>query len=545
MNMNKNKKFVVALSLATIMLMQNTMPLLAKNNEEGKWMSGEYHTHTTQSKDAGEKITTTEHILDVAFKEADFTSESWSQAAPWELPTQTTDADGAAFDYLVLANHLRPSFRNPDGKTQDLAFYQGLQQEINKVKALQEEGKYEDKLIFSGFEWDMLGLDHAAVGIIAPNEEQMIEGIKEFEYRYSKETKDTYFTNEETEKYGKRYNENIKENTFHAIGWLKENYPDSYVLINHPARKNGGESELKIEDIRRMNDIAPNIVFGFEGILGNQMSNDGRGESKEVYGGADGMLAEVGGMWDALLGEGRRFFTFANSDFHFKVRKDPTGGSYSGYWPGEYSRNYTWVEGNTMKDLADGLRSGKSFAVTGDLIDALDFRAKGKSEEVEMGDTLKVQKGEEVTLTVRFKSPEVNNYQTLFGTDTDTTNEVAVDHIDLISGEVTGKISANSEAYTNDKNETTKVIQTFTSEDWITDEEGYNTLTFTVKADKDRYYRLRGTNLEVSVEGQTDEMGNPLRDEIKERPSADSINDHNYSDLWFYGNPIFVDVQGK
>ncbi len=543
--MNKNKKFVVALSLATIMLMQNTMPLLAKNNEEGKWMSGEYHTHTTQSKDAGEKITTTEHILDVAFKEADFTSESWSQAATWELPTQTTDADGAAFDYLVLANHLRPSFRNPDGKTQDLAFYQGLQQEINKVKALQEEGKYEDKLIFSGFEWDMLGLDHAAVGIIAPNEEQMIEGIKEFEYRYSKETKDTYFTNEEAEKYGKRYNENIKENTFHAIGWLKENYPDSYVLINHPARKNGGESELKIEDIRRMNDIAPNIVFGFEGILGNQMSNDGRGESKEVYGGADGMLAEVGGMWDALLGEGRRFFTFANSDFHFKVRKDPTGGSYSGYWPGEYSRNYTWVEGNTMKDLADGLRSGKSFAVTGDLIDALDFRAKGKSEEVEMGDTLKVQKGEEVTLTVRFKSPEVNNYQTLFGTDTDTTNEVAVDHIDLISGEVTGKISANSEAYTNDKNETTKVIQTFTSEDWITDEEGYNTLTFTVKADKDRYYRLRGTNLEVSVEGQTDEMGNPLRDEMKERPSADSINDHNYSDLWFYGNPIFVDVQGK
>ncbi len=543
--MNKNKKFVVALSLATIMLMQNTMPLLAKNNEEGKWMSGEYHTHTTQSKDAGEKITTTEHILDVAFKEADFTSESWSQAAPWELPTQTTDADGAAFDYLVLANHLRPSFRNPDGKTQDLAFYQGLQQEINKVKALQEEGKYEDKLIFSGFEWDMLGLDHAAVGIIAPNEEQMIEGIKEFEYRYSKETKDTYFTNEETEKYGKRYNENIKENTFHAIGWLKENYPDSYVLINHPARKNGGESELKIEDIRRMNDIAPNIVFGFEGILGNQMSNDGRGESKEVYGGADGMLAEVGGMWDALLGEGRRFFTFANSDFHFKVRKDPTGGSYSGYWPGEYSRNYTWVEGNTMKDLADGLRSGKSFAVTGDLIDALDFRAKGKSEEVEMGDTLKVQKGEEVTLTVRFKSPEVNNYQTLFSTDTATTNEVAVDHIDLISGEVTGKISPNSKAYTNDKNETTKVIQTFTSEDWTTDEDGYNTLTFTVKADKDRYYRLRGTNLEVSAEGQTDEMGNPLRDEMKERPSADSINDHNYSDLWFYGNPIFVDVQGK
>ena len=539
-----NKKFVVALSLVTMMLMQNAMPLLAKNNEKGQWMSGEYHTHTTQSKDAGEKITTTEHLLDAAFKEADFNSETWRQAAPWELPVQATDSEGGAFDYLVLANHLRPSFRNPEGQAQNLAFYQGFEQELNKVKALQEQGKYKDKLIFSGFEWDMPGFDHASVGIIAPNDKQMVEGIKQFEYRYGKETQDTYFTEQDIKQYGKRYNENIKENTFHAIKWLKANYPDSYVLLNHPSRKDGEEAEIKIEDIRRMNDLAPNIVFGFEGILGNQMSSDGRGESKEVYGGADGMLAEVGGVWDALLGEGRRFFTFANSDFHFKVRKDPTGGSYSGYWPGEYTRNYTWVEGNTMKDLADALRSGKSFAVMGDLIDALDFKAKGKNQEVEMGDTLKVKEGEEVTLTVRFKSPEVNNYQTLFGTETDTTNAVSVDHIDLISGEVTGKISPNSAAYKKDKNETTKVIKTFTSEDWTTDEEGYNTLTFTVKADRDRYYRLRGTNLEISVEGQTDEQGNPVRDETPERPSADTVNDENYSDLWFYSNPIFVDVQG-
>ncbi|WP_053984458.1 CehA/McbA family metallohydrolase domain-containing protein [Niameybacter massiliensis] len=541
--MTKNRKFVVAMSLATMMIMQGAVPLFAKSTD-GQWMSGEYHLHTTQSKDAGEKVTITEHILDAAFKEINLESEGWSKAAAWELPTQATDAEGAAFDYLVLADHLRPSFRNPEGMAQDLAFYQGLQQQIAKIKELQAEGKYEGKLIFTGFEWDMLGLDHAAVGIVAANEEEMIEGIKAFEYFFSKETKDTYFTSEDVEKYGERHNENTKENTFRAVQWLKDNYPNSYVLINHPARKDGGEAELKIEYIRKMNDIAPNIVFGFEGILGNQMSNDGRGESKEVYGGADGMLAEVGGMWDALLGEGRRFFTFANSDFHFKVRKDPTGGSYSGYWPGEYSRNYTWVEGDRMNDLADALRSGKSFAVTGDLIDTLDFTAKGKTEKVEMGSTLKVQKGEEVTITVRFKSPEVNNYQTIFGTDTETTNKVAVDHIDLISGEVTGKVSQSSKDYTNPTNETTRVIQTFTSEDWTTDEEGYNTLTFTVKADKDRYYRLRGTNLDINVEGQTDEMGNPLRDEVKERPSADSINDHNYSDLWFYSNPIFVDVQG-
>lgn len=538
-----NKRLIAAAAIATLMLAQSAIPTLAKSNDLGKWMSGEYHLHTTQSKDAGEKVTTTENILDVAFKEADFQSENWIKAAAWELPTQTTDAEGAEFDYLVLANHLRPSFRSPEGVAQNLAFYQGFEQELAKVKALQAEGKYEEKLIFSGFEWDMPGLDHAAVGIVADNDEQLVEAIKEFEYKFSKETGDEYFTEEDAAKYGERLNENIKDNTLLGVEWLKKNYPNSYLLINHPARKDGGEAELKIEDIRKMNDVAPNIVFGFEGILGNQMSNDGRGESEEVYGGADGMLSEVGGMWDALLGEGRRFFTFANSDFHFKVRKDPTGGSYSGYWPGEYSRNYTWIEGDTMKDLADGLRSGKSFAVTGDLIDALDFTAEAEKKTVEMGSTLTVKSGEEVTITVRFKSPEINNYATIFDSETSTTNQVSVDHIDLISGEVTGKIAPTSESYTKDTNETTKVVQTFTSEDWTTDKEGYNVLTFTVKADKDRYYRLRGTNLEVSVEGQTDEAGNPLKDEKKDRPSADSINDENYSDLWFYSNPIFVDVQ--
>jgi len=28
------------------------------------------------------------------------------------------------------------------------------------------------------------------------------------------------------------------------------------------------------------------------------------------------MTAKVGGLWDSLLGEGRRFWAFVNSDFH-------------------------------------------------------------------------------------------------------------------------------------------------------------------------------------------------------------------------------------
>lgn len=93
-------------------------------------------------------------------------------------------------------------------------------------------------------------------------------------------------------------------------------------------------------------------------MLGNQMSSD-RGETPQTYGGTDVKVAELGGMWDALLGEGRRFWNFANPDFHFKTKSDQFS---SGYWPGEYSKNYTWVEGSDINAVVDGMRSGKSFS---------------------------------------------------------------------------------------------------------------------------------------------------------------------------------------
>jgi hypothetical protein len=39
-----------------------------------------------------------------------------------------------------------------------------------------------------------------------------------------------------------------KEKTFEAIQWLKDNYPESFVLPNHPSRHNGGDGEVTIED---------------------------------------------------------------------------------------------------------------------------------------------------------------------------------------------------------------------------------------------------------------------------------------------------------
>lgn len=59
-------------------------------------------------------------------------------------------------------------------------------------------------------------------------------------------------------------------------GWRKTT--GSYLLPNHPSRHKGGSGEVTIEHLRRLNDAAPNAVFGFEGMPGNQMSGSGRCE---------------------------------------------------------------------------------------------------------------------------------------------------------------------------------------------------------------------------------------------------------------------------
>lgn len=88
----------------------------------------------------------------------------------------------------------------------------------------------------------------------------------------------------------------------------------------------------------------------------------------------------------------------------------------------------------------------------------------------------------------------------------------AVDHIDLIGGDVTGLAEKGTPAYDKDTNDSTRVVATFTSEDWTTDANGYNVITYDLpKASKDQYFRLRGTNLGMNVPGETLD-GNPLID---------------------------------
>lgn len=551
--MNYRLKSFICTSLTLLVLSQTVLTGTAAaaadklNEDDGKWMSGEYHTHTNQSSDASEPILKIENLLNAAFRE-DLSS----------MPQEALSSlnYGNPFDYLVVTDHLRNSPRDPEGKEKATARWEAIADQQKKIAELQKSGKYAEKMIYTGFEWDMMGLDHASVGIVdSKSDAAPIDAIHQFEWLYSYDTSADSFTSDEAKKWGERPTKDElkadKGKTYEAIEWLKNQYPESFVLLNHPSRHNGSNSGVvTIEDLRKLNDIAPDIVFGMEGMPGNQMAaGENRSELADIYGGADEMISQVGGIWDALLGEGRRFWNFTNSDFHFKVSSNRKYSS--GYWPSEYSRNYTWVEGDTFKDVVDGMRSGKSFSVYGDLINALDFNASGNGMKAEMGEDLQVSEGDETTLTIRFKSPEHNNYAPISEHETSVTNKVKVDHIDLISGEVTGSLDESQYA-SNKTNDTTKVIKRFTEADWgKPDAEGYYTMTYKVPADTNRYYRLRGTNLGADVDGYT-KNGDPLKDQSfdyegtataeENEERFNNINDRNYTSMWFYSNPIFVEV---
>lgn len=530
---------------------------------EGKWMRGEYHTHTGQSKDATEEFMSLENVLGAAFRD-DAVLEENQDSATW------TDniIDGAAFDYLSLADHLRQSYIGTDGKGNGkytTPFYVAVQAQQREIEKLQAQGKYTDKLIYSATEWDMPGLDHATVGLIDQETGEVpYDGIHEFEWKYASAKDGDDLTSlytgtgnaysgdfDEEAQWGERKNQNnpSADVAVEAVKWVSEQYPGSYILPNHPSRHNDGDDEadygeVTIEILRKLNDAAPDVVFGMEGMPGNQMDPACELPASDIRAGADEMISVTGGVWDAMLSEGRKFYNFANSDFHFKISANENYSS--GYWASEFSANNTWVEPGedgqfTFQDVVEGMRSGNSYSVNGNLISDLTFTVSDQDGSAAMGQELSSVKDEEVTVTIRFQVPEKNNYETLYGTDTgiEVDNTPELDHVDLIAGHITGKVSEDQ--YDSTENTDAKIVKTFTKEELAAAKgaDGYYTLTYTTKADGDMYFRLRGTSTD-----EVDENGDPVTHEraiTDERPARfDYINDYNYSHLSFYANPIFV-----
>lgn len=404
---------------------------------------------------------------------------------------------------------------------------------------------YPNNLIMQALEWNVPGHEHCSMGLIAnqfgssPN----CNALAEFEYKF--DNSDADVTGGKAQGWTKSTNSGHAK-AVEAVSWLEQNYPtQSYTIFAHPERK----STYKVSDFRDMNNAAPNVAFGFESMPGHQKGNEGAGARGEysfskyntdgacTYGGTGIYAAKVGGLWDAMLGEGRKWWLFASSDSH-AVGADSDMKKAADFFPGEYQLTYTYVSNKmSAQSIIDGLRSGNSWVVMGDLIDSLNFTINGFS----MGQTVNAVNGK-ATINITFRDPQTNNFNTY-----SSYKNPSVDHIDIIAGNVTAKKQPGTEEYFDATNSSAKVIARFdgvggikdtnnlVSAKWTDLGGGEKTMSLTINVTGNMYVRLRGTNMGINVDKQTDGAGNPLPDSLITSTAATA-----FDDLWFYSNPIFI-----
>ena len=304
------------------------------------------------------------------------------------------------------------------------------------------------------------------------------------------------------------------------------------VFANHPSRgATSPERYGSVEpwELRGSNDLAPDVYRGMEGGPGHQaagLAADGsprrdaagwpigaRGSynnpGARTRGGFDPMTAIVGGLWDALLGEGRRFWIVASSDSHVHYTETERRGS--DFWPGQFHKTYVEAA-RTYDDVLDGLRSGRAFVVAGDLVTELDVDVQAAGRTAGIGGTLRVPRGAAVAVTIRFRDPDTRNARG---------DDPRVHRVDVIAGAVRGR-AQDPDA---DRNETTRVIARLHTDAWTRHGDVYQSTVTLQPPDSHTYVRVRGTNT-------TDPE--PLIDQPGENP---------WADLWLYSNPVFIEVE--
>jgi hypothetical protein len=490
--------------------------------QTGEYVTGDFHQHTTYS--GGDY--TIGHVMEASNKYGlDWWSNSdhggarefWGKASGDDLGTRVA---WQCAGVRLLGDP------NEDGymwRWQSLKYYSF--QDILIWRRV-----FPDKLILQAFEWNVPGHQHANVSIIANQFDEGNENcdpLAQFEYLFDNDDEDT----SGGLAFGWKKNTlEGKEKAREAVAWLQSNYPSqSYAIPSHPDKS----GDYLISDFRDFNNIAPDVCFGFDGMPGHQKNSTRGGYDTDdgyntTFGGAGIFMAQIGGLWDALLSEGRHWWISASSDYH----------SDDDFYPGEYQKTYTYVtKRNDPQALIDGMRSGNSFIVTGDLITALNFTV----DEAMMGQTLFTDKEHE-TIEIIVCDPDIQN----FNTYSDYTNP-ELDHIELIAGKVTGLISPEEPDYTKDNVSTTAVIARFDarggkvdpsgleSQRWQDLGDGWKKITYQLEVEGNMYVRLRGTNHPLNTPEESDGAGNPLPDMAEENTAAEA-----FSDLWFYSNPVFI-----
>ncbi|MFC4465603.1 histidinol-phosphatase [Streptomyces xiangluensis] len=426
------------------------------------------------------------------------------------------------------------------------------------------------QLIFQGLEWYIPGAEHCTV-FAAPGPHE-VDVLTKFELAYDGKLLG-YAAGGPT-------HPDTPRNEAHAVAaikWLAEQRRTGYVddvlvLANHPLRL-GIDSP---HEMRNWRDAAPEIMIGVEGAPGAQgggipgwrgpTSIRGEYENKPsanswpgypedayvTYGGFDWMTATVGGLWDAMLAEGKLFTISTNSDVHRVVFDTWKNGDWlpgqtfdstgrlpdpvnttepqpgGDFWPGQFSRTHVGVTRYGYRAVMAGLRAGRVWLDHGHLLDGLDVRLKRDIDGdggpgVTLGGRLRVRPGEKLTLSV-----------TVTTTSRPNAHDILPDlaHVDVIRGAVRGRAADRDEWRAPD----TKVVQTTD----VSGRKGTYTLRIPLTAgDESFYVRLRGSDGNRNGTGYLGAAVDP-HGPIPHEPG----NGDPWIDTWFYSNPVFVDVVG-
>ncbi|MEU1399146.1 phosphoesterase [Micromonospora zamorensis] len=439
------------------------------------WRAGDHHIHSEYS---GEFDTTKSPI--VFHKGAD---------AVYPIVTNAIMAKNFGLTWAMCTDHGGPTHSkvNIEQAYPDLLRSRKLVPEV---------------LQFWGMEFDAPSLDHHTLMI--PRHDDEAKQLFELESRFAK--------------YDAFPTDPARDTEAKMVEFLKvaRGMPHKPLVIAHHASRSapglGVYGQDTPREFRNGNNAAPDVYIGFEGAPGHQagpLNGGKRGGygNHPTYGGFDQMTARVGGLWDSLLGEGRRWWITATSDSHVHWTR---GGS--DFWPGEYSKTYVHAR-QDYGDIMDGLRNGRIWVTTGDLIRSLDVTATSQGRTADVGETITVSRRSrtDVEIEITFRplgGPNANG------------DRPEVRRVDLIVGQITGP-SASLDA---DTNPTTTVAARFGPRDWRRKGDSYVIRHTLRNVEADTYARVRGTS--------TDEA----------EPLADGLESP-WDDLWFYSNPVFVQVR--
>ena len=478
-------------------------------------------------------------------------------------------------------------------------------QEFNYPITVEERTRL-GRNIFIGLEQIVPGHEHSSTSIINGQAPRVGPGIgsatpvAQFEYLFDRADNDLSGGGGQGWA-GKITNVGLVGNAAHAksvegIRWMQTNYPlTSYNIPAHLERPGvfspTGNAGWNIEHLRDWNNAGPTVSFGFESQPGHQ-AEEGRGSYSRnaagggTYGGTGVYAAKIGGVWDALLAEGRNWFFFASSDWHSRGSFSPfVKESDSDFYPGENQKQYIPAPAiSTQQGIVDALRRGDAYSVQGDLIgNDMSFQvcldAQCTTQSAGMGNTLVVPPGASVTVTLSFTQPAGPNFSPYSFNNpllsqagvTQPINRPLVDHVDIIRASVTGVVAPGTPGYASPAGTTAatitdlvyaptaQVVATFNNAAWTATGQR-RTMTYTIPSvTAPIYVRARGTNVPPGTPFVTDGAGNPLLDFTTSAgavcadpacpphmPVAEdgtrrvSFDVRGWSNLWFYTNPIWI-----